>query len=245
MKEPEWCNKVFIGGGFLRSVISGDPVNDVDVFVSSAELAESLAIELACRSLYRKGRNEVSEEEYKAAGRRVHKTDNDYTLTCTTPVIQIIHRWTFGKLSDVADSFDFTCCCAAFAWDLATENWYSYCDERFYADVAAKRLIYRQPVRNEDAGGSMLRVLKYYQKGYRIPVDSLGAVIARLMSAYCPSRKEFEAGKINEEFCAKVVTGLLREVDPSIDPKHVAHLPAEEIPSRAAIPETGVAQNVG
>jgi hypothetical protein len=26
---------------------------------------------------------------------------------------------------------------------------------------------------------------------------------------------------------AKIITGLLREVDPNIDPSHVAHLPAE------------------
>src|SRR5205823_1616619 len=84
------------------------------------------------------------------------------------------------------------------------------------------RLVYRRPKRNEDAGGSMLRVLKYYAKGYRIPLDSMGAVIARMMMGV-----EWDKIRNSEDQLAEIVTGLLREVDPSIDPSHVAHLPAE------------------
>ena len=70
----------------------------------------------------------------------------------------------------------------------------------------------------------MLRVLKYYQKGYRIPMDSLGKVIARLVS-----KVNFHAiDPGDNEWLAKVVTGLLIEVDPAIDPLHNAHLPAQE-----------------
>ena len=43
------------------------------------------------------------------------------------------------------------------------------CNIRFYPDLAARRLVYTSPLRNEDAGGSILRVLKFYQRGYRIP----------------------------------------------------------------------------
>jgi hypothetical protein len=88
--------------------------------------------------------------------------------------------------------------------------------------LAAKRLVYRSPIRNEDAGGSMLRVLKYYQKGYRIPLNSLGSVIARIVKAI-----DFEKVDAKNEFqVGKIVTGLLREVDPDIDPLHIAHLPS-------------------
>lgn len=198
MKEPEWKNRIYIGGGYLRCVVSGDPVNDIDVFVRSKADAELLSLKLAHDK------------------KDVIRTDNAYTVK-GKKVIQVIHRWVFDKPEDVSNSFDFTVCCAVIFYD---EKWGSFCDDRFYIDIASKRLVYRSPVRNEDAGGSMLRVLKYYQKGYRMPLDSLGAVIARLTMAV-----DFNESR-SEEHRAKVITGLLREVDPNVDPTHLSHLPS-------------------
>jgi hypothetical protein len=152
----------------------------------------------------------------------VYKTDNAYTVKGRVPV-QIIHRWIFQTPEAVSDSFDFTICCAVIFF--TGTKFDSYCDDRFYIDLASKRLVYRSPIRNEDAGGSMLRVLKYYQKGYRIPLDSLGKVIARLVNKLDFDRN---ANLDEEQEKAKIITGLLREVDPDIDPLHLAHLPASE-----------------
>lgn len=204
MQEEEWRGRIFVGGGYLRSVVAGEKINDVDVFVSSKETAELLAYKLA----YDK--------------KDVYTTDNAHTVKGKLP-IQIIHRWVFDDCESVSNSFDFTVCCAAFCFT-PNEKWVSWIDDRFYTDLAAKRLVYRSPERNEDAGGSMLRVLKYYQKGYRIPLDSMGAVIARLISGI-----EKDGTDINDEKAvAKVITGLLIEVDPAIDPEHIAHLPSRE-----------------
>ncbi len=200
MKEEWWHNNVFVGGGYLRAIVAGEKVNDIDVFVKSEKDAELLAYKLC----YDK--------------KDVHKTDNAFTIKGKT-VIQIIHRWVFEKPEDVANSFDFTVCCAVIHFDGSKFD--SFCDDNFYIDLASKRLVYRIPVRNEDAGGSMLRVLKYYQKGYRIPLDSLAAVIARLIKSLKP-----ELDIQNEFETSKVLTGLLREVDPAIDPEHLSHLPA-------------------
>lgn len=204
MEDPEWSGKIFVGGGYLRSIVSNESVNDVDVFVGTKVEAELLAYKLT------PNRNDVI------------VTDNAYTVKGKLP-IQIIHRWLFDKPEDVSNSFDFTVCCAVI-WYNTTTRWGSYCDDRFYIDLAAKRLVYRSPIRDEEVGGSMLRVLKYYQKGYRIPMDSLGKVIARLVS-----KVNFHAiDPGDNEWLAKVVTGLLIEVDPAIDPLHNAHLPAQE-----------------
>lgn len=227
MKRPEWAGKIFVGGGFLRSIVSGDDTNDIDVFVPSKELGWELA---KCLCLVTDGKD-------KAEG--VYKTDNAFTLLNYKPAIQIIHRWTFNFAAQVCQAFDFTCCCAVFWWDGA--SWRSVCDERFYCDVAAKRLIYRAPTRNEDAGGSMLRVLKYYQKGYRIPLDSLANVMTRL---FCAVEFGFTGHDVNSVTIgrnkvpiaskeapaelSRILCGLLREVDPQVDPNHVAHLPAEK-----------------
>lgn len=198
MKETEWKASIFIGGGFLRAIIANEKINDIDIFVKSEKDAELLAYKLC---------NNKSD---------VFKTENAYTIKDNVP-IQIIHRWVFEKPEDVSNSFDFTISCAVIYFD---GEFNSFCDNRFYIDLAAKRLIYRRPQRNEDAGGSMLRVLKYYQKGYRIPLDSLGNVIARLVKDI-----DIERCKLtDEEQVGKVITGLLREVDPNIDPLHQAHL---------------------
>jgi hypothetical protein len=201
MKQPEWHKSIFVGGGFIRSIVAGEPINDVDVFVKSEKDAELLSLKL-CR--------DKSD---------IYKTDNAYTIKGKLP-IQIIHRWVFNKPEDVGNSFDFTICNAVIYFD--GENFDSYCDNRFYIDLAAKRIVYRNPVRNEDAGGSMLRVLKYYQKGYRIPLNSLGDVIARLLKGV--RWEEFD--HFNEQRIGEIITGLLREVDPDIDPTHASHLPS-------------------
>lgn len=191
IKSNPWRGKIFIGGGYLRAIVAQESVNDIDIFVSSERDAELLSRELGSE-------------------KTIYKTDNAYTIKRPTP-IQIIHRWVFEKPEDVALSFDFTICCAVISFQ--DDQWDSFCDDRFYTDLASKRLVYRVPQRNEDAGGSMLRVLKYYQKGYRIPLNSLGSVIARLIRDLDVSRV---GGLTNEAQVSHVITGLLIEVDPNI-----------------------------
>lgn len=196
-------NKIFVAGGFIRSAISQEKINDIDLFTASKDDAWAYALILA------KGDKE-----------KIYETDNALTVKGLRIPIQFIHRWTFDKPEDCIQSFDFTIACAAIWWDGSA--WASLCDESFYPDLAAKRLIYRSPKRDEEPGGSMLRVLKYYQKGYRIPLDSLGAVIARLVRDLDLSRMRIS----EEHHVARILTGLLHEVDPNIDPDHLAHLPA-------------------
>ena len=201
-------NQLFVAGGFIRSCISREEINDVDFFAPNNDVAAVCATTLAT-----------------PAHVGVVHTDNAYTVPTKPFPAQFIHRWTFTHPNDAINSFDFTVARAAIWWN-GTE-WCSTCDLRFYPDLAAKRLVYCSPVRIEEAGGSMLRVLEFYQRGYRIPLDSLGAVAARLMDA------ALRVGKIasmdfnnREEELAYALTGLLRSVDPDIDPAHEAHLPS-------------------
>lgn len=198
--------KVFVAGGFIRSVIANEHVNDVDVFTPTKEDAERLANELA------------------GPGRKPYATDNAYTVFNRRITVQFIHRWTFTAPEQALESFDFTIAKAALWWG-RDARWNSACDERFYADLAARRLVYTSPQRNEDAGGSILRVLKFYQRGYRIPLDSMGAVIARLMRGVDMQRfNASRLGEWGEPGLSKVITGLLREVDPLIDPDAEGHV---------------------
>lgn len=196
--------QIFLAGGFIRSVIANEEVSDIDLFAPSADAAEAAILAL-----------KVAGYGYPDAD--VIKTENAFTLPARMPV-QIIHRWVYDSPQACVRSFDFTVAAAAI-WH-ADNLWHSMAHESFYADLAAKRLVYLAPVRNEDAGGSILRVLKFYQKGYRIPIPSLGAVIARLVMGVKDKNDVFG----REDQMAKVLTGLLREVDPNVGHRHTAYI---------------------
>src|SRR5690606_19180153 len=93
MENPIWYNSIFVGGGYIRSIIAGEYINDIDVFITDERHIDSIANALA----------------YKAND--IYKTQNAITIRGKIP-IQIITRWKFLKPEDVADSFDFTICCA-------------------------------------------------------------------------------------------------------------------------------------
>lgn len=194
--------RLFLAGGFIRACVANEKVNDVDLFVPSAECAEQVAVTIA-----------------NGDESRLYRTANALSIRGGGPMVQVIHRWTFDRPEDAIASFDFTIAAAAIWHD--GETWRSTCHPDFYSDLAARRLVYLSPRREEEPGGSMLRVLKFYQRGYRIPLDSLGAIVARLCMGVDPN----DGMAATEEGLARVITGLLREVDPTVDPDHEAHLP--------------------
>ncbi len=189
--------EIFVSGGFIRSCVSGEKINDIDIFSPSKEKAELIA-------------RRISNNNH-----RLIKTDNAYTVLGYKYTLQFIHRWTYGSPVECVDSFDFTIAKSAI-WSNGKE-YQSIVDERFYIDLAAKRLSYCSPKRNEDAGGSMLRLFKFYQKGYRAPLTTMASVISRLIQDLR------DQGEWTEENNTKIITGLLREVDPDIDPEHISH----------------------
>ncbi len=196
-------NQLFVAGGFIRSCISNEKINDIDLFASTPDKAREIAAVVRAFE-----------------GKAQYETANAITIRTQPFATQFIHRWTFANPEECIQSFDFTIAKSAIWWD-GTE-WKSACDLRFYPDLAAKRLIYCSPVREEAAGGSMLRVLKFYRRGYRIPMDSLGAVIGRIAAA------SGDALMDDGDDLDSIITGLLKEVDPDIDPDHESHLPTTD-----------------
>jgi len=198
-----------LGGGFIRACVAGETPADIDIFCPSAETAFEWANEFMVM---------LGDSEHHGAARRIETPNAITILGCHLPV-QFIRRWTFANAEQLVKSFDFTIACAAVWVDkiddgptVPRKTWLSCCDGDFYADLAAKRLVYLRPVRNEDAGGSILRLLKFYQRGYRAPLDTIGGVIARLSMAVDHERLR---GDQKEADLARVLTGLLVEVDPT------------------------------
>lgn len=195
-ENPSMC----IGGGFIRAIISGETPNDIDIFGRS-----TVELQVAAKSLQEK-REEFGETI------RGFSTGNAITiLTQGRMPIQFITRWVYPHPRDVLWSFDFTVCQAVIYYCADSKTFKGLCAETFYQDLAAKRLVYTYPKRSEDAGGSLLRVIKYVRRGYNVQVDTLAGVCARLQSGI-----EYRDNEDywNEEWRAGIMTGLLREVDP-------------------------------
>lgn len=195
----------FLAGGFIRAVICGEEPADIDLFTANKSSASLLAHGL---------KEKLAQTNSHA---RLIETDNAFTVLGLKYPVQIIHRWTFDTPQQCVESFDFTIASAAVYWDqnLVVDHvshphagWTSCCDDTFYEDLAAKRLVYRNPVRNEDAGGSMLRLLKFSRMGYSGPLKTVADVMARLSAGVKPERLS------NRVDMGKLYLGLLREVDP-------------------------------
>lgn len=202
--QQEALYGVYLGGGCIRDLVAGTKINDYDLFGSSKELLQRLAHDLV---LKRNG--------------RIYKTDNALTILAPprTPV-QFITRWLYSDPTQLIHSLDFSVCQAVIWWTQEEGQpgyWHSLISPNFYPDLAARRLRYTHPQRNEAAGGSMLRVVKYLARGYRISPESLAGVIARLSVGinWDQVLHTAQEGKESPELQAtKVITGLLREVDP-------------------------------
>lgn len=182
---------LYLGGGFIRETIAQQKPNDIDLFGPNKAILDSASKEIA---------------ETRQA--RVFATDNAITLTSAPRLpVQFITRWLFSTGDDVLASFDFTMCQAVVWWNGC--NWESRVADAFYSDLAAKRLVYTSPIREEAAGGSLMRVRKFLARGYNIQAGSFGAVLARVFVKVRDNHMT-----TSEADVGKVITGLLREVDP-------------------------------
>lgn len=192
MKET----KIIVAGGFIRETLSRGDVKDIDLFGASKDQLKSAAQSLA---LDRKG--------------RMFETQNAFTvLSPPRLAVQFITRWLFDEGKACIDSFDFTVCQAC-VWFGEDNKWHSLIADNFYSDLACRRLVYTFPARDEDAGGSTMRMKKFLTRGYTVQAACIAGVMARIFTKI-RSKESYRDNGDNEQWIAKVITGLLREVDP-------------------------------
>ncbi|WP_190305720.1 hypothetical protein [Roseicitreum antarcticum] len=193
---------LFLGGGFVRAVVAGEQPSDVDLFGPSKELLTKIAEELQAS----RGGKQFC---------RLHHTRNAITVISIGRItVQFITRWEFADAKALVSSFDFSVCQAVIFRDGGTKKspWSSVTGPRFYIDLAARRIHYTHPVREEEAGGSLMRALKYQRRGYVMQIESLAGVVSRLVAKLDPSKVDTK----DEGAVTRIMLGLLQEVDPSI-----------------------------
>lgn len=198
---------VVVAGGFIRSAIAREEINDIDLFPLGTALAPEAVQAVVCSKLHPNSKH----------SRDPHRTPNAVTIHCQRTPVQVVHRWKYDTPEQLVLSFDYTIARAAIWWNSREEKWHSICDARFYQDLAAKRLVYNAPKRDEEAGGSMLRLLKFYQRGYRAPLDTVALVAQRWLQKIDP------AIATNTPEWQNAALRLLVEVDPSADPARDGH----------------------
>jgi hypothetical protein len=198
----KYPTEIRVGGGMPRSVLDDDDIKDIDIFVSSRLNPKHIALELM------DGTDEI------------RMTENALTIVSDSgfiPPIQVIQRWQYDTLGQLLEAFDFTIAQIAISYD--DNGFYGASSEAFRADLEVKRLTYLSPIRDEVPGGSLLRVLKFHRRGYRINVTEYAKVITRMLRdvdweeilrKYPQSSVPFD-----EEVC-RIIESRLFEVDPNV-----------------------------
>lgn len=135
----------FIAGGALTSAFTGQPINDVDFYFKSKEaFMEAVA------------------HAYSDGLWCVAATDRAVTFISNTDVIQLMHFDFFETAEAIFDAFDYTVCMAAYDMDkkefIFSENFMKHAAQRHLSFHSGTRYPY----------GSLLRVLKYQDRGYKI-----------------------------------------------------------------------------
>lgn len=156
-----------IAGGFIRATVAREEISDLDIFVPTLGQAKDLAFAI------QRGQQNPNRELKQTS------TENAITIKGLPVVVQLIHKVPFHNWSDVIGGFDYTICKAAV---IVTDhgNWGSAVDPRFYADLAARRLVYS---RSSTPGGSLVRLLKFTRRGYSIDAENLAALMEAMHSA--------------------------------------------------------------
>lgn len=218
---------VFLAGGAIRSILSGEPPSDFDVFSSTPIYAGNMAEALLA----------TREETGPPRASRRYQTGN--AITVLTPgriPVQFISAWQYTDGHDLINDFDFTIAQAA-VWPVITDygglEWTGYTSREFFHDLARKQLVYLSPVRKEHPGGSLLRMRKFLRRGYNISTDSMATLMARFVKSVVLDR--MGEGRIDtrtESGLSMVLKASLREIDPLITLDTVN--PADDEPAMAA-----------
>lgn len=153
--------RFYLGGGFIRAIVADEKPSDIDLFVPDQGTANALATFIAECSI------EAS----------IHRSANAITIRGLGRPIQIITRWTYTSASAIIDSFDYTLA-QAVLWKEGGE-WLTLVSAAFEEDVINRRLVYTRPIRDEEKAGSLVRLFKFYKRGYTPTLNTVADVCAR------------------------------------------------------------------
>lgn len=156
--------KVIVAGGFIRALVAGEDIRDLDIFITSEKEAKSWA-------------NEV-DLDYEVKDKHLSTGPNEEF----TYEIQTVWRYEFKHPYEIPEQFDYTVVKAAIWFDEGSKsklpNFIGICHERFYRDIARKALVFCCE-RDTERVTSIPRLLRYTQYGYSMDTKSMAEVILK------------------------------------------------------------------
>lgn len=199
MRDSE--TPVMVAGGYVRATIAGERAKDVDVFVPNEKAADDLLSRMA-------------------PGADPHVTEFARSVLVGGRLVQVIHRWDLSTPIDVMDQFDFTVCQAVVHH--AGGEWRGVCSDLFYEDLASRRIRYTREPDDErpaiEAGGTLLRLVRYVARGYRASPETVAAVAYEAVRAVRDEGGESWTGG-DQFYRLSLLTETLRGVDPVPTPE--------------------------
>jgi len=167
----EWCPELvagpeqripaYVAGGFIRAFMAGEPRTDLDLFCESKTDARVTWDRLGAAG-YRRVFSSPLAETLAPPGLHPGRVVQVVLHTCAPPAAML-------------STFDFTVCCAALTFDWPAGQARLLLHPEFYRHLAGRLLVYQpgapRPI------SSVKRVCKYVRRGYRIPEESLLALL--------------------------------------------------------------------
>jgi hypothetical protein len=156
--------KVIVAGGFIRALVAGEDIKDLDIFVPSESEAKKWCDEV--------------DIEYEMGDKYLSTEPNEYF----NYEIQTVWRYPFKEAYEIPEQFDYTVVKCAIWFDPGDKNksatFVGICHERFYRDLARKALVFCCE-RNAEKIMSIPRLLRYTQYGYSMDPKSMAEVILK------------------------------------------------------------------
>lgn len=164
---------IFLAGGFVRSCVSRESIEDIDLFTTDLETSDFLF-----KRILQSGNQNLSSSH-------VVETENSITFPLHSPPIQVVRK-TFAPTPDkLIELFDFTVCSAVVFYhssEFQRGYWTSRVHNNFYSDLASKTLVLSCENRGVESLENLVRALKFSSRGYVLHKESLVKIISFIVS---------------------------------------------------------------
>jgi hypothetical protein len=161
----------FLAGGAALSLMTGNKINDLDLYFASREA--------------------VAEFIEENSGVYLHSvTDKSISLSLSTTKygtkeFQLIYFDSYSNADEIFSDFDYTCCMCAYSFD--DKQFYFHTD--FWEHLGAKKLAFSPSTKFPII--SLLRVEKYQQKGFSISNGELRKIALAISKLNLEDKSEF------------------------------------------------------
>jgi hypothetical protein len=175
-----------VAGGFCRDILAGKDPKDIDIFAVSKPVMDDAIDSFGWQTTWNRKNtaNAVSFEQF-------------FPMEDDIPV-QFVTRVFYPDHEDLIKSFDFSVCQIAIFFSAG--QWVGLCSSAFWRDITAERATYMDPERDEDPGASVIRMVRFASRGYKIGETDVANVVGRFFGALSGESKEIATDRVKKSF---------------------------------------------